>query len=421
MAAAPKETKEAVLDTELWIEMLYQLFNDHEIRKLAAVIEPKVQGFSSKNMAKAPPTLLRKKTIEQLKKHKHLANWLRKWFDPDASKVKEANIDFEQFVLKSKLGDSVTPAEAIALTGILYPEMFNAHQERIRNNLAAGKHPLDNLAVKKLTPKRALQAKALAWEDSSAADSFRMLMEKTFEERPVIEGAIKEWIQQAQVIEAGQIAYIAATRMDEISQWPEGEKAVFLQMAFHDSQKVHFEIMSTVVKVNNDLVKEDKAKEKRLKKLETQVQEYQKQLMEMEREHTRALEVLQAEISEFHQRQMAEKEAAPAVESRIPLLVKESNFILLTRLKPDEFAGMIPTEQIIMVEAVEQLSDLQLAANTQYLFVHSDLFSTKEQFELDNNAEALRIPFKAVHGEVAEVTRQLIYYLEGAIQLENIA
>ncbi|SDT09728.1 hypothetical protein SAMN05444162_3075 [Paenibacillaceae bacterium GAS479] len=429
MTTKKKESKAELLDTDTWIEMLYQLLNDKEIRKIASVIQPQIQGFTTKNTVKAPPSLLRKKTIDKLKQNKSIVDWMKKWFQPAASKVKEANIDFEQFLYKSKFGESVTFAEAVAQMGIVYPEMFNTHKASIMSNLEAGKHPLDHLTVDKLTPKKALQVKALAWEDSTAVEYYRMLVEKALKSLPVIEGSIKEWVQNKQAIENGEIAHIASTRMDEIRKWPEGEKAVFLQMAFHDSQKVIWTIMEDFITEKSELEKQVKDKEKRLKKLEKQntereeteavwkekTAEIEKKLLKTELQYTQTLAELQTEIKVLKQRQAVKQEVAAANDLQMPLLVTESDFTLLTRLKADDFVGLIPAGQITTVENMDQFQHVQLARGTQCLFIHSDSFSTKEQFQLDDYARTYQIPFKSVSGNVAAVTRQIIYYLEGAI------
>ncbi|CAM4489999.1 hypothetical protein FHS16_005139 [Paenibacillus endophyticus] len=429
MAAKATESKDALLDQETWIEMLYQLLNDIEIRKIATVVQPKIQGFTTKNTVKAHPKLLRKKTIEQLRQNKNIMNWMKKWYEPTVSKVKESNIEFEQFCHKIKFGEGVTPAESVALTGILYPEMFNAHKDSIQKNLSASKHPLENLSIKKLTLKKELQVKALAWEDSMSAESYSMLIEKLLQSLPVIEGSVKEWIQKKQAVEMGELAYVASTRMDEISKWPEGEKAAFLQMAFHDSQKVLWKMIDDLLKEKNEQDKEDKAKGRRLKKLEkqsaereeleavrkAQAVEQEKKLLDNNQHYERTIAELQAEINALKQWQALEEEAAAALVQEVPLLLTESDFILLTRFNPEEFAGMIPINQIFSVENIERLHGAQLMPGTQYLFIHSDRFSTKEQFELDEFAAMFQIPYKSVSGDFSAVTRQLIYYLEGAI------
>lgn len=429
MTTKKKESNVTLQDTDTWIEMLYQLLNDNEIRKIAAVIQPKIQGFTTKNTAKAPPTILRKKTIDQLKQNKTIVDWMKKWFGPAASKVKAANIDFEQFLHRSKFGESVTFAEAVALTGIIYPEMFNTHKNCIQSNLEAGNHPLDNLSLNTLSFGKELQAKALAWEDSTAAEFYQMLVEKSLKSVPVIEGSVKEWIQKKQAIENGEIAHVASTRMNEITKWQEEEKAVFLQMAFHDSQRVFWAIMKDFITDKSELEKQVKDKEKRLKKLEKQsieseeteavwkgkTTDLEKKLWKTELQYAQTLADLQSEISAFKKRQAAEEEAAAAIDLQLPLLVTESDFILLTRLEQNDFFGMIPANQIMTVENINQFDQIKLASGTQYLFIHSDSFSTKEQFQLDYIAGSYQIPVKSLSGDAATVTRQIIYYLEGAI------
>jgi hypothetical protein len=429
MAVKAKANKEAMLDKETWLEMLYQLFNENEIRKIAQVIQPQIQGFSAKNSVKAPIAMLRKKTIEKLKQNKNIYTWMTKWYESAAAKEKDAKIDFEEFCHKSKMGDTVTVAEAVALAGILFPDVFNEHKDKILENIDGKKHPLEDLGTKKLAPKRQLQVKALAWEDSSAKEGFRLLLESTLDIKVELPKSLKDWIQEKNSVDIGEIAYLATTRMDEINKWTEGEKAVFLQMAFHDSQKVVWKMIDDLIKEKQQLENEDKAKERRLKKLEKlnaereeietalkrQISELEKKIADAESHYEKTFTELQMEIDNLGQQQTSHEQVATARSLDDSMLVTESDFMLITSFPQEELISMLPTNQIMTIQQPQDLHGLELGADINYIFVHSDGFSSKEQFQLDEIIEAYGLPYRSVSGNSAAITRQLIYYLEGAM------
>jgi hypothetical protein len=259
---------EQPLNRDVWTDMLYGLFNDHEIFRIASIMNTKVLGFTAKNMKKAPPTLLRKKTIEQLSKLKNSANWLEKWFEEESKKISSADIDFEQYCQKCIHEEAVTQAQSIGVAGILYPVHFNRHKEAIQGNIATGKHPLQDLSDKKLTAKKMLQVKALAWQDDFLSDCYRLWMEKSMASIPEVEGTLKEWILSKSTIETGELAYLASTKINEVMKWNEGEKALLLQMALHDNQKWHWSEIERQGKRESEWSKETKGLERRLKKVE---------------------------------------------------------------------------------------------------------------------------------------------------------
>ncbi|TXK82571.1 hypothetical protein [Paenibacillus sp. N3.4] len=429
MAAKVKSNKETVIDQDSWLEMIYKLLSENELRKIATIIQPQIQGFTAKNLVKAPLAMLRKKTIEKLRQNMNKYIWMKKWFEPTVSKVKEEKINFEEFYHRSRLGDHVTPAEAVAITGILYPEMFNENKNTMQQNIEGKKHPLEDLGTKKLAPKRQLQVKALAWEDSSAKEAYRLLIQESLGLKLELEGSVKDWVQEKSSVEIGEISYLASTKMEEINKWTEGEKAAFFQMAFHDSQKVIWKMIEDLLKEKSELEKEDKAKEKKLKKLEKhntereevemalkrQMTEMEKKLAEADNEYEKSVAELQDEIECLRQQQGAREQVAAAQVMDEPLLVTESEFVLVTRFNQEEYASMLPIGQIIHIQDVSDFLDCQLEDDVKYIFIHSDCFTSKEQFYLDEIVELFERPFKSVSGSSAAVTRQIIYYLEGAI------
>lgn len=429
MAAKVKSNKEAEIDQETWLEMIYQLLNENELRKMAAMIQPKIQGFTAKNLTKAPLAMLRKKTIEKLRQNMSGYIWMQKWFEPTASKVKESKINFEEFYHRSKHGDTVTPAEAVAVTGLLYPEIYNENKDKIQQNMEGKKHPLEELGMKKLAPKRQLQLKAAAWGDHSTKEKYRLLIEESLKLKLELDGSVKDWIQEKGSLEIGEISYLASTKLEEINKWTEGEKAAFFQMAFHDSQKVVWKMIENLLKEKSELEKEDKAKERRLKKIEklnterevveaslkSQISEMEKKLADEKNEYDESRTQLRDEIASLMQQQVSREQVAAAQVMDDHLLVTESEFVLVTRLNQEDYASMLPLGQIIPIQDVSDLLDCQLEADVRYIFIHSDCFSSKEQFYLDEIVELFERPYKSISGSCAAVTRQIIYYLEGAI------
>ncbi|MDF9842850.1 MULTISPECIES: hypothetical protein [unclassified Paenibacillus] len=427
MATEAQENVEETIDSEVWLEMIYKLLSENEVRRMAAIVQPPIQGF--KNPVKAPPAMLRKKTVEKIKKFTNPVSWMEKWYDPNITKVKEAKIDFEEFCHTYRIGDTVTPAEAVAVTGILFPALFNESVVKMQQNIEEKKHPLEELGTKKLAFKRQLQIKALAWEDPPASDAVRFLMEEALNLNPEIEGSLKEWLQEKGSVESGEIALLASTKMGEISKWTEGEKAAFFQMAFHDSQKAVWKIMTDLLKEKGDLEREDKAKERRLKRLEKlntdreeadaalkkEIGGLEGKLAAAEAELEKTRTSMQAEKDSLMQQHISLTQAAAARESDDFRLVKESDFVLITRSDREDYANLLPAEQIITIRDTQDLLEHQLESGIKYIFVHSDSFSSKEQFYLDELIEAYDRPFKSVSGGVSAVTRQIIYYFEGAM------
>lgn len=304
------------------------------------------------------------------------------------------------------------------MTGLLYPEMFNEYRDKIQHNIADKRHPLEDLGTKILVFKRQLQVKALAWEEPLTKEAYRLLIKDTVVKEVAVDGSLKDWIQKKSSVEIGEIAYLASTHMDEINKWTEGEKAVFSQMAFHDSQKVLWKMMGDLKKEKTELDQEDKSKERRLKKLEKQLTEKDEVETVAKRHHSETNKKQQAEIESLLQ-QLSSKEQVAATQIKDqPMLVTETDFVLVTRFNPQDYASMLPINQIVFIQHVEDLLNVQLNSDVKYIFIHSDGFSSKEHFYLEEIIESYEKPFKLVSGCVAAVMRQLIFYIEGAMMNE---
>lgn len=465
------------LNRDAWTQLLYDTFSDAEYRKIARSFGVKVAGFSH-DLSKAPLPLLRKETVKRLSRYIDLYTWLKLWFEQTAVKYRNDETEFEEFCQQLQVGNELTTAEAVGLTGLLYPEAFNRHEAKLRENIKSGKHPLAGLSTKKLTFKWELQVRTGVWSDPVSRDTFLLAYEK---QQPELCAALnradglKEWLLDKQEIEPGELAYAALAQQDGWGKWQDDEKTVLLSAALHDANKLWVKSMLQAEKEKTTLEKEAKQKERRLARLEKANQELdtnesalkaradglRAELAEAERQVAKLEEekqLLEARLDELKERLAAQAEAhaqeqsrqakasareqeqsalaraqheaaaGPDGDDRLPAsphayadaqqwpetagagMLPEEDVRLLTRFEAAAYAPYVPADRIIAMRELEEIAELP---DCRVLFIHSDGFTTKELFAMDDSLRLLRVVYRYVSGSSIGATRQIIYYLEG--------
>jgi len=414
------------LNETVWISALSTLLNEFEIKRLASVIKPKIQGFSANNITKAPIIMLRKKTIEQLKQLKAPLSVFEKLYSAMIGKVRSEGTSFEEYCQSVQYSQEYSFADALVIVGTVFPEKYMQHQNKINDNITRNEHPLKGISSKKLTFKRELQLLSSAIEYPIDEQQIQGIMRLHSTDPSSIETTLKNWLRQRNTTETGELVLAAVQFRQEWESWQEGEKAVFLELALKDSLGqllLTHRNYETIQAQNEQKLKEYEKKifrlEKKLQEQDTSDQSLRTQLRDMETKMSAKedeLKHLTSEIANWHERcRSLETELRQAAMRSAPSqtdLIDETNVILLTRYEPELYEPLLKTEQVLQIGAMSALAGIELTAD-QFVFIHSDGFSTPEQFEIEDYLSQLEVGYRSVSGTAVSAIRKLICYLEG--------
>lgn len=433
-----------------FIDDLFELFSEEELKKAAKVMNPTIPGFTKRNIAKAPISLLKKKTIEMIKGNR--TENLLKDTGLDHLKHYQDIKEFEDFLFQIQVDANLSPSSKFALMVHLFPDKYEENQKLIHENIIQGKDPFHQLMSIKPTFEKEFAVKANLRKNIFDFQQMISLFEEHEDFQDLInthnsyEGNLKERLatKNIELEQLGSYTYLLSKYVSEWNEWEVDEKYAFLYLGLLDSfhffyhefylLKEGMEKLQIKEKELHEQIKKDQDKQARLsrsyEKLKKEKKEWEKEKLQL----ISMTEELDNKIkNQSHQLKNRESEELKLIKKIEDLSIKvQGNLIKVKGILQNEKVLFITTNadplfslflfqnQILMMEKKEWLHLDKLPESFQYkiLFINASNLTTKEMFIIEDKLRKEQVIFRFLCGEPVEMIRKIIYMLEGDITHE---
>lgn len=428
------------LDSENYLDIIYGT-------------KGQVPGFTKKNAAKAPKTLIKNIAKQRVKKLTNALQFLTKYTIEFIDDYKD--LTFHEFYPKIHIDSNLTDGQKLALFFILFNEEYKEYKEIINKNIKENLSPLANILPQSFSEQletvHSFSNERELIKDIKISEYFDLDKKWLFEEEMV-----KKWRSiYLPPPDEGYYLYIYKNSREEIESWNADESVTFLKLVIGDfislvkKQTASYEEIFKGLKdeiefLKNENIRLNKSVDSQIENnasLEKEIENYTKELDKLHKmnsklsgiieEKEKSIKELNEKITQYLKNLDTLKEKNEDLKRRYEEKKKEGkrleeinlfrseDFYFITKMDVEKYKPFFSNDQLISLEEVKDLNAiLKMNGKESVYFINVDGISTRDSFKLEQPLKRQGLTYRLVSGGFENVMRKIIYLLEGELKYE---